>query len=478
MSTILIGGGIAGLAAAIKIKLKHPREQVTIIDRPNSNSQISGQRYRQRVAHMTGGNDAAVLDILKQKTGGNVTEGMRLIASKGDEELEFWQTLEVSSLTKSKVIGNLPYAENPHWFGPKFGGNVPNAGRVAIDWFRSLANAMGVDLINSAVKDIEIIQDEIVGLIAENKDGTSRYRASNYIFAGGNPGGAMFNSTNKRILNTPQELLVSKGLGIVGAHSFMLHPFGRAKIDGIPLMGCYETDALAGHEVYIGDGQGDFPYRDIETEELLRSHKAHYEFEGIMKRFTHNGGLVRLKHPDQDSYHYARVAHHYSQIGIATTENYVSVQGLNNAHAIGDTATINRYTGGSVRIPGLALTACLVDADIVSNVLVTDTTHIKSEVVHGYSEKSQLSDYDNQTLRDINTKYLLHTVMGEVDRVEEWQEQLNQLRGDSGLLYLSRITSTAVNDYLEGSEDMEARIYYLDDRKKRVHSESMVESKL
>lgn len=205
---------------------------------------------------------------------------------------------------------------------------------------------MGVIMKRDIVSGVEVSSGEILHVTM--RDGV-RIEADHYVFAGGNPAGNMFYSTNKRIEFSPHELLYGKGgVGFIGLNRFMIHPFGRCHSDGKSTVGCLETDHLAGCKILLKDRKANFTKRDTETEDLLMAHAAHYHFLEISARFFNHGGVVQVVNPISGEAIHARVVHHYSQLAFKM-QDYVGIEGL-NAYAVGDAAGIDRYTGGKLRI--------------------------------------------------------------------------------------------------------------------------------
>lgn len=114
MSTLIIGGGLAGLATAVKLKLANPNVPILLVDYPNANTQIAGQRYTRRIGDISSLKE----HLLGGGSNPNAIEGIEKIVDEGNNQIDFWQGLDVRRLTNNK-LNNLPYAENKSWFGPK-----------------------------------------------------------------------------------------------------------------------------------------------------------------------------------------------------------------------------------------------------------------------------------------------------------------------------------------------------------------------
>jgi hypothetical protein len=208
----------------------------------------------------------------------------------------------------------------------------------------------------------------------------------------------------------------------------MFHPFGRSTTEGKPKLGCYETDALAGAEVIFKDGTV-----DLETTKLLNNHRAHYEFPEICQRFYKNGSVVGLRMPG-GGLNTARVSHHYSQLGIDTTDG-VSVRGINNLYAIGDSEgwTLSNY---GLRLPGFGIAKSLNDAELVSK-RHNSTEYIprnlaRENITTEIIGNGRLEDNEklSKIIRTINTDSLLDLNFSDRPKREicdDWYDKLADL---------------------------------------------------
>jgi hypothetical protein len=191
----------------------------------------------------------------------------------------------------------------------------------------------------------------------------------------------------------------------------MVHPFGNCDVTGQQRLGCFETDELAGVDVYL-DGLSSKPKFDKETTNLLREHQAHHHFHEISQRFREYGSIVMLQSNDGQK-RFARVSHHYAHIGIATSDG-VSVEGVDNLYAVGDASGVGFWTNYRERLPGFALVKCLVDAELTSNALslvgksvrVADSSHRYAAENDGFGRIARVITASEEKLRYINTDYL------------------------------------------------------------------------
>src|SRR4051812_23716332 len=122
MSVCIIGGGLAGLATAIKIKLNDQKTDVLLINKriPESNTQIAGQRYRARTAGKGRDPEGEIVSLLASRNGGEVTEEMRTFSEIAITELGVWQDVLPDGMITDKA----------EWFGPQWGiANTAGMGR-------------------------------------------------------------------------------------------------------------------------------------------------------------------------------------------------------------------------------------------------------------------------------------------------------------------------------------------------------------
>ena len=261
----------------------------------------------------------------------------------------------------------------------------------------------------------------------------------------------MFCSTNAVIQRSSQELAYEAGIPLSGASLFMVHVFGKGNHIYADKAGCYQTDQLSEAEVYLKSSSDAFDYFDKDTTNLLGNHQAHHYFNDIARRIWKHGGVSELRFPDGKK-EYARLAHHYSHLGVSTTDG-VCVPNISNLYATGD-ATGNLYwTGYGIRLPGVALTATLLSAKKIAE-------KIGEKANNASGENCSITDNnppayvacntfkpEEQKIRRINTKHLLNTTFGDnaLAACEQWHEDLEGLDNKKGtLLALSQKTVDAI----------------------------------
>lgn len=438
MSTLIVGSGLAGLTTAIKLRMENPESKVSILEKahPESNTQISGMRFRQRISGRNRDPESDIRELLASRNSGIITDPMRLFAKDSIAELQFWAEV------------GLPKTDSPEWFGPQFG--TPNAsgegrGASVLRTLKEKAKELGVTFIQGEAIGINKQGSSIEGIRVQKiaaTSGIAELRADTYVLAGGSIGGNMFESTNKHIDFPPQLLAYEAGLNLWNPTLHMLHPFGRSNDQGAAKRGCFETDNLANTEVsFAVSGE-----KDTTTTDLLRDHKAHYEFPSICRRFLENGGAVVLRDRATGKERHARVSHHYSHLSIQT-EGGVKVSGVDNLYAVGDASGLGEVTGHRVRFPGVALTKCLVDAAVVAKLLRREGSG------HALT-KSQLPDDMLKSeevpngLIKANTEGLFGVEFGkntheQLAATGMWIDALKPLDSASALVSLSRATSEA-----------------------------------
>lgn len=435
MSVCIVGAGLAGLSTAIKIKLDNPDIKVTVIDKiaQQSNTQMAGMRLQIGDGVRKKNMVDELASRIALRNNQTVTHEIQQFARLSIQEVEFWQNLPKKNSTFTEPF---PFHTDPLWFGPQWG-NANASGKARgvnlLKYFRENAEKIGIEFKKADAEKIIVNHGYIEGLIAKNyeKSISSEYvmiKADAYILAGGNAGGSMFESTNREIRHSPQELALDAGFSIIDSTNFMFHPFGKCTDDGMPILCCFETDAISDMIVYFRDNT-----IDHETTRLLKEHSAHYHFGEIAKRFYEHGSVVTLRRDGQDDVEYARLSHHYSHIAIQTEENGVKVAGAENLYAVGDAAGVGRRNNHKVRIPGTALTNCLVDAEIVREKIAgdingSDYLDVIVQPIDDYSPKFTLSDSDRRSLRKINTEKLFAIQFG-IDTnaseiIDEWKKEL------------------------------------------------------
>jgi succinate dehydrogenase/fumarate reductase flavoprotein subunit len=377
-SSVIIGGGLAGWATAIKLKKQFPEMDVVLVEKstPQSNTQGAGMRIRFGITHRRQNPYEEMVELFASRNRNIVTEPMEIFARTAVGEVPFWQS----------IPGFVGFEDNEDWFGPQWG--VPNAakkgrGKSVLRWLREYGESVvGVKVLQGEVQELDVVKSTgasegyVRGVYVRLHDneytGSSydpvRYalvEADNFVLAGGNIGGTLFESTNKRIAFSSQELGYKAGLGLVYATKQMIHPFGLSNSKGDSKLGCFETDLLVGVEVLLGAKEGHHGpmVLDRQITNWLARHEAHYHFPEIAERIMDMGGVVKLRFPDGSS-SFARVSHHYSHIGLETV-NGTRVKGIRNLYGAGDAVGPCYFMAGQERFPGVALLSCLVHAELI-----------------------------------------------------------------------------------------------------------------
>jgi aspartate oxidase len=438
-STIIIGAGLAGLATAIKTKQVNPARAVTVIDKPQqqSNSLVAGQRFREGIPGRRTGCPSELTALLSSRNNGLVTAEMELFARVAYEELACWQS----------ASGFVEFQDSKEWFGPQWG--VATAagkgrGRSVVGWFAQCARELDIQFMTAEVDRVLIDEGSSIGALEiEDSEGRALITADNYVVAAGNAGGYLFESTNRAIKKSGTELLFEAGMQITDTTVHMLHPFGRSNNRGESTIGCFETDNLDKADVYL-DGLSSHPILDRETTELLRMHEAHDHFPRIVRKFCEFGGVVLLTFPD-DTPKIARVSHHYSHFGIPTEDGVRSSE-IDNLFVVGDAAGVGYWTNHKERFPGFALTKALVDARIASQPLADEKVRGRSCVSISRTTGTstiQCGRPEERNVRKVNTKYLLDLVTMPKSRsrsreLNDWVDELDDLGYDSPQIRLSK----------------------------------------
>jgi len=362
----IFGGGLAGLALAISVQEELSGWQVTLVDKrfPQSNTQLSGMRFREGVANRRTRSAEEILELFTRRTGTEPSTLMEKFAETAAVELRRWES-------RPDFVGS---DDRPDWFGPQWG--APNRagkgrGKSTLDWLRRVAKQSGVMVEDGELRRLHVHQGSITGAeVAVERDGV-RVRevqhASAYVLANGTSTGLLFESTNRTIDWAAHEVAFASGLPLVGATVHMIHPFGNADSTGAPRIGCLETDLLAGAEVHVSQRDGTFREHPRLTE-LLAKHEAHYHFPDIVRELSAGGGTTRLHLPDLRQLT-ATVAEHYYHMGVEAEADGVSIAGTDNGFAVGDASGIVAWTDYQERFPGFALTKCLIDARVVTELL-------------------------------------------------------------------------------------------------------------
>ncbi len=359
MGLLVIGSGLAGLAVAIDVKEAAPRLDVLLVEKhqAQSNTQLSGMRLRGGITNRRQDASAEILELLTQRNDGVETIQMRRFAELAAAELDAWQ----------RRPAFVAFEDRREWFGPQWG--APNRagkghGKSVLDWLRATASDRGVRLATGEALRLEIDRGRVRSVRLRLPDGgLARLHVEAVVVAAGTAGGALFVSTNKRIRGSSHALAYEAGLPLVDSTLHMIHPFANVHRGGAAGLGCFETDKLAGAEVFAGVSDGQ-EFRHELGSELLARHQAHYHFPELAREFARHGAIVRLRHPDGRE-HLARVSHHYHHLAIDTTDG-VQVRGVENLFAAGDASGLGHWTNHRERFPGFALLKCLVDGALIA----------------------------------------------------------------------------------------------------------------
>lgn len=375
MSTCIIGGGLAGIALAVNLKLAGVEDEVLLITDGNpSNTRMAGQRYRSRVVGHSGDPVERLVELFAARNDGVATPAMQTFAVLSVAEIARWISLQPRNFHVD--LPPLAHEDCVDWFGPQVGAaNAAGFGRgnLLMQWLGEFADGLGIRTLQGTVTALRMQSNRIEHVVAtiRRSDGALESHAlgaDHYVLAGGNPGGRMFHSTNVEIQRSPHELVWRAGLKLCDLHLIMFHIFGNCDRHGHARVGCFETDLLDACRIYLPGKDGRYDYLDEETTALLGKHKAHYRFDEISKRIIEHGGVVRIAFPDQTD-KFARVSHHYSHLAVETVDG-VAVTGASNLFAIGDAAGTGYWCGHRVRYPGVALPNCLVGAALACDALM------------------------------------------------------------------------------------------------------------
>ncbi|MBP6993960.1 hypothetical protein KBB12_01855 [Candidatus Woesebacteria bacterium] len=403
MSTLVIGSGLAGLITVIHTKTGKPGEDVLMVEKPfpEGNTLIAGQRIRAGVAGKRIMPVDEIMSLLTRRNNGKITRQMGVFAETLIREISYWHKCEV------------PHSDNPLWFGPQWG--KPELHGVSkshslIEWFRNKASDLGV--IFRSLEVIKLYREDslITGVLA--KDANSKLfvlKADNYVLAGGSSTGLLFESTNRVIHYPPQLLAHDVGIPLSGSTVTMTHPFGFCSRDLRSIPGCYETDAIAQHQVYDTNEN-----RLYDVEDLLQRHKAHYHFPKISSDFWKIGGNISLVSSDK-TVKKTRVSVHYNQLGIQTTDG-VCVNNINNLYAVGDASGLNYWTNHTERFPGFAIGNCLVSGRMCANAIYAKSRKsnpILLDVTVNQSNDAScnLNSHILHKLRRVNAEHILNILL-------------------------------------------------------------------
>lgn len=454
----VVGSGFSGLLTAIYLKEREPSIQVLVIEkkRPENNTQIAGMRIRARKAGSNARTKEEEVDevvkLLAQRNEDVETEPMRLFGKMLCEELDFWNN-RLTAMNPGLV------SEHSTWFGPQWGvankSGKGGRGLNVLGTLREIAKKSGVQFIDGEVNRLIRFNDRISAVGFSREGRQYQLESDLAVLANGNAAGKIFCSTNKAVNLSATELLFDAGLPLDGGSLVMWHPFGNCNSSGQPLLGCHETDNLAGTQVFFMDGT-----QDHVSTKLLQEHQAHYHFKEIATRFLEHGGVVRLVFPNGEE-KYARVSLHYSQLGAQTVDGS-RVKGMENLYVTGDAGGLSYWTNHRVRLPGYALAHCIVSARVASNRIIDELRSGKISIEGGgritdmgVNNLPQAIPSELEQIREINTKYLLQLEFGgelAESIIHSWKDELASVGG--GLIgELSLSITNCWNKILQGEEE-------------------------
>lgn len=433
-TTIIVGAGLAGLATALKIKEFDNTQNVTVIDKPQkqSNTQIAGQRFRAGISHIREDVQTEVLEVLTQQNDGIQTTDMEIFSATLAKELVKWP----------KMTGFPGLQDEKRWFGPQWGRpNAANNGRglSVLRWLEKACLSRGVTFATGCVDSISVEDGAVEGLNIESGGQHFELQANNYILANGSVGGSLFESTNRDISRSASELAFSAGVPLVGFSGHMIHPFGRSSADGRHHIGCHETDALRGGDVYLLTEDGK-KVHDTRITALLANNEAHHNFREICERLAFYSFRAAVVLPDGSEV-FTKMSHHYSHIGV-DTEDGVKVNDIENLYVAGDAGSIHFWTEGQTRLPGFALSKCIVDAALIAeHIQNSPSSRQVRPVRQAVSVHAKPNDLlIRKKLKQINTKHLFKGFNSSADIPLSWIDELLSERvslGGSALFDLS-----------------------------------------
>lgn len=397
---VMVGSGLAGLVAAVKIKRHLPDQSVLILEKkhPQSNTQLSGGRFRAGIVNRRESPAEEIAELLGSRNDGIVTTPMLRFASVAERELREWQSFP----------DFVDVADQKNWFGPQWGKSTNKAGsgrgKSVLSWFKNLAKQEGVIFLEGEANRLNIDSGRVESINFSNQaTGQGVIRADHFVLANGSIGGKMYSSTNRWIDKSAIELAFDAGLDIVDNTLHMLHPFGNCGPDGKTKIGCYETDALEGTKVYL-DGLSEHPIYDVETTELLQDHLAHYHMESIANRFKQYGSVVLLKSVNNRQA-YARVSHHYAHASVDTHDG-IRVKDIANLSAVGDASGLGYWTNHQPRYSGFALLKCLADGQfLVESLEQRDVKKSPTRVDRSINGATR-PVIDDRKIAQLNSRYL------------------------------------------------------------------------
>lgn len=431
MGICIIWGGIVGYMSAIKTKIASPESDIMIVTNWKiGNTAISWQRFMKRNAEYTT-YISEQDELLQMKNIGNETAKMWKFWEILKGEIDFWLHGIHSDMEP------LPFVDKQEWFGPRLGSIDDSSWMpwyAILQWLYQYSQKLNIHiLIAEAIELIsektkKIPYDQIIsGIRVSSREYLNTYiiHADMYVLANGSSAGIMFHSTNIPILHSSHVLAYEQDCSLINGDLHLFHPFGRTSQSRVIQCGCYETDHLADAKIYLNG------VLDTKTTELLHVHKAHYEFPAICKRFLDAWGRIRIKFPTGKE-EFAQVSHHYSHLGIETIDG-IKVLWYRNLWALWDSSSIGYWNGHRIRLPGTALSKCMVDAHLFTYESLRHNTHTKCII----SEDWEISAWMNinkailWNLKSINTSYLFqyyfHKDTFHLNTVKKWVEALLQL---------------------------------------------------
>jgi hypothetical protein len=429
----VVGSGLAGLATALNIKKQSPTARVLLVEKsqPQRNTQIAGMRFRLKKSGSPATDpEAQVVELshlLASQNEGRLTSKMVRFAELAVAEVKQWTTdLYDSDPALVQQLGE--------WFGPQWGklnhSGSGGRGLSVVNWLKAQLAAHEVEYISGEITQLVRDGSHVTGLIGQHKNRVFRLTPDITVLANGNAGGTLYESTNKAIHYSASELLYEAGFGLEGATLNMWHPFGLCNSAGETRNGCYETDVLAGAQVWLADG-----VFDAETTQLLAEHQAHYYFPEICQRLVQHGSQVELRWPEGERTH-ARVSLHYSHLG-AQVEDEVRVKGSDNLFVVGDAGGLLQWTEYRRRLPGFALSHCLVSARLVSQrvhhlIEGGEVTRATTPVIqeHTFDLPSCWDIPTRQLQKRLNTEASLALTFGQEtgsDIIANWREAISRL---------------------------------------------------
>lgn len=443
MNVCIIGAGVAGLYCAIKSKINNENLKIDIISSSNiSNSIIAGQRYRTRLTgdkYNKSNIDKLSNLIFKDLINDNNKKDMLDFIIKVNTELIFLKKLENNN--NECIYHN----EMENWFGPQLGkkkNNNGGNGANLINFLENLAKELDINIIKkTTVVSLDIHNNINHGIwlcnYVKNKININSliYKQYNYyILSGGSIGGRLFESTNVKIKYSPQELLINQGINLVNYNTHMYHIFGNSQESGKVKTGCKETDNISECKVMLKDNNGHFNIYEKEISNLLKQHKTHDSFEAIALKLMKSGGTSKIIYPNNKE-EYTRVSYHYNHISPLTDKN-MKIETIENLFSIGDALNLYYLIGNRKRLPGFALSNCLVSASIVSEYICnnkinykTNHKNNKSFIIALINNTEIFSQELESKIQKINTDNLFKIELEQKKQYGYiWLSQLNDIK--------------------------------------------------